>query len=742
MDFAYSRFLSLKSRAILPSILLTASLAHAQTTIADFNASTEIEDEVTALNLDAGSAGGSWTVNEAVHASQQARVAAYSDAAADIQVQLDGPRLPDRSTPFDYQLDLTTTVALDGSQVLSFDAAIRRSGAGASSERSGLVIGSDADGDLLFQLTIDGTDSSSRGTIGLVGQADSSEIVNFVGAGSSIAATDMSTIEIVLGAGTYDVIVDGTVAYTGIAYDATVTDLSRLVFTATGPDAGFAGYSIDNIALSSAGILPPAIEASRALIASGESTDLTITFDPTVSTATITLPAGSASNTDLKAIDAGDGSPNDGVVTITESPTADFTYQVNLTKTGLQPASSSLQVGVFTYSEPGDNSLSSAIKGDSPLFYYRFEEPPAAGFLFDSSGNGWHTNDITGSFGQGSSQGSVANAGECPGDVSILVPAQSEMNQSFTVCAVANNAIVGQAGNRHLFQLTDGSGTGRTILYFLGGSGVLSNASVVGEVLSDPTVTAVPDTTACLLHLVYDADTGDGTDVPEVRFYLNGQLLGTQVPVGTVLPNLGNWVLASGKTRDTNFLSGWIDEAAVFESVLSDVQIAAQGTAFFAAADPLLGFASDLDQVANAGDSVELTWKISDQATAVTLDGQTQPITPGTNSYTTTVNPTATTTYTLEVSGPGGPFTRQITVVVPGPVEAAQVTSIDHDDGNVTIDFSGSPLTTYSLFASSNLTDGFPSFIGNFVTDGAGSGTTGSFFGVGTSEFYRLEPAE
>lgn len=224
--------------------------------IADFNGSTPGEDN-SATNLDAGSAAGNWTVVQAGRVSSvggggQEKIEAYSDTSADNQFQMDGPRADKegglRSTPFDYRLALDSAVALDGSLVLSLDAAVRRSGgASATDDRNGLIRGLDASGDVLFELVIDGADASTRGTIGLVGEAASSEVISFVNPSSTPATTDMTTIEIALGASTFDVVVGGVTAYSGIAYTDTVTDLSEIQFTASGPDAGYAGYSIDNI---------------------------------------------------------------------------------------------------------------------------------------------------------------------------------------------------------------------------------------------------------------------------------------------------------------------------------------------------------------------------------------------------------------------------------------------------------------------------------------------------------------
>ena len=221
--------------------------------IADFNSSVAGTDpnSIDADNLDLGTVGGTWTVNQAAGAQsegggRQGKVEAYTDAPSDLQFQLDGPRLADRSIPFDYRLDLTSSVALNGTNTLSFDASGRRAGGVEAGRRDGLIRGLDATGDVLFELLIDGI-NATFGTIGLVGQSASAEAINTTTAGSTVATTDFTSIDISLGASNFDVIVGGNIAYSGIGYTSTVTDLSEIQFTGSGPDAGFAGYSIDNI---------------------------------------------------------------------------------------------------------------------------------------------------------------------------------------------------------------------------------------------------------------------------------------------------------------------------------------------------------------------------------------------------------------------------------------------------------------------------------------------------------------
>ena len=246
---------------LFATILLGGVVPVHASVIADFNESVAGGDlaSISAPNLNAGTAIGSWIVNQiGLQANDSGpgagKVQAYSDAADDNQFQFDGPRLTNRSIPFDYRLDLTSALALDGSHSLSFDALARRAGNSAdlSSTRNGLIRGLDTAGNILFELVIDGVGATTRGTIGLVGQPPSSEQIPFLAANNQPVTINMTTIEIVLGMTTFDVIVGGVPAYTGISYTDTVINLSELQFTGSGPDGGFAGYSIDNVTITAA----------------------------------------------------------------------------------------------------------------------------------------------------------------------------------------------------------------------------------------------------------------------------------------------------------------------------------------------------------------------------------------------------------------------------------------------------------------------------------------------------------
>ncbi len=524
----------------------------------------------------------------------------------------------------------------------------------------------------------------------------------------------------------------GGAAITGTG--TTIIDLSQPYYFKARTQAS-SGNAIQSVMLttSTAQFAAPTITASESLIVSGNSVDLNITFDASAESASLTTPAGS---TDLLAIDASDAVPNDGMVVVTDSPTSNFTYVVEAGKTGVTTLSASVDVLVVG-AEAADNDFSIAMKADSPLFYYRFEEAADSGYLTDSSGNGYHTTNISGDLiqGGGAVPGGMDLAGEMD-DVRIEIPATSEHSESFTLTAVLNSNNI-QAASKNLFAMTNGTGIGRSVVYLTNGH---FESFLDGSVTEIPVATMPDSQTSFLLHCVYDADPDGDTETEdqEMSIYIDGVFQGSAT-LGTVAANEGNWVLASNK-NNFQFFDGWFDEAAVFETALTDVQIAAHATAFFTAADPFLGFSSDLAEVAT-GDPVTLTWKISDLATAVTINGVAQDISSGGGVYTTTFNPTEDTSYEIIVSGPGGPFTETVDVTVTAPLTAPTITSITTNgvspDPQVTIEIQGTPNSVFEITYSADLVSGWE-YLDTISTDETGYGTK-TFPGEGTREFYRVE---
>jgi len=500
---------------------------------------------------------------------------------------------------------------------------------------------------------------------------------------------------------------------------------------------GSSGNVIQSVSLltSTSQFLSPTITSTSTLIELGDSIDLDITFDTSSDTASLATPGGAV---DLLALDSSDAGPNDGMVTVIESPTSNFTYEVTATKSGSPSLSSSVDVIVVDPSlEAPDNAFSTVVKADGPLFYYRFEEGANPEVLLDSSGNSFHvtSDNILGGVTFGSGPGGMQNAGDFGANTAILVPASSAMNESYTFSAVINldESLDGPLGN--ILSMANGTGTGRSLFYYgSGGFQTFADGNLV--FLSD--ADAVTEGMSCLVHVVFDSDPDDdpGTLESEMRVYVNGTQYGSPTALGAVAANTGDWILASNKNTPTQSLLGWLDEVAVFESELTDTQITDHATAFFAAADPLLGFTSDTAEI-TSGESVELTWKTSDQASVVTINGNPVDGGAGGGVYTMSFSPTTDTTYTIDVDGE----TREVMVTVLPPPAAPTIVSISVDGStppNVTIVIKGEPEASYDITASADLVTPFAGIGETISTDVNGDGST-TFPGVGTSEFYRVE---
>jgi hypothetical protein len=481
------------------------------------------------------------------------------------------------------------------------------------------------------------------------------------------------------------------------------------------------------------GITDSTLVPSDSLISVGDTIDLDITFDTTVDTAVLTTPGGVV---DLLALDAGDATPGDGTVVVIETPAFSFTYQVDVTKTGQTSENVSAEVVVVDPSLVADNALSTAIKADAPLFYYRFEEPVNTGHIIDYSGNGRHTDEIVGPLIQGGSSGGVGNAIRLNGNGGIRVPATRNMSLAYTFTAVVDLDEFPSSSLGNILSMSDGGSSvvGRSLLHTRP-SGLGTEMS--GGIINVADTSVLSSGRNAIIHMVSNPA---GVSGREVSIYVNGILYST-TPVGNVAGNNGNWLLGGNKTLAGDFLSGWIDEAAVFGTVLTEGQIAAQADAFFnSAEDAYFGFYADSLEVVT-GESGVLTFMISDQATAATLNGTAVDISAGAGAYPITINPTENTTYTLIVEGPGGPFTSMIDVTIVAPPTPPRITSIVSNGSTpptITLTIEGIPNTTYVVKASADLSDGFPTPLGTIVTDGAGVGTT-IFEGFGASEFYRVE---
>jgi len=298
----------------------------------------------------------------------------------------------------------------------------------------------------------------------------------------------------------------------------------------------------------------PTIIASTNPIEIGDSVNLDITYDPVVTTATLETPGGAL---DLIALDDGvtngDALANDGLVSLTDSPTSDHVYLVTTTAAGFADGTSDTTVFVVDPStEVADNAFSTAIKGDGPLFYYRYEEGAGSSVLLDSSGNGHHTTDILGNITLGAGPGGMQNAANFTAGSAIAVPASSAMDAPFTVSAVLNVPNFSGSGLSNIFSMTDGTDIGRS-LFFHDSTGFFTFIDGATTAL---TTEGLPDGVSCLVHATFDPDPDNDAATPEgeVRVFINGVEVGSPSAVNAIANNIGTWVLGSNKNLTSNSL--------------------------------------------------------------------------------------------------------------------------------------------------------------------------------------------
>jgi len=466
-----------------------------------------------------------------------------------------------------------------------------------------------------------------------------------------------------------------------------------------------------------------------------------ITFDPSATSAIFDVPG--AIDIDLLELDT-DG---DGIVQVIETATTNHLYELTLSRDGVDDTSTNVNVQVVDPAlEAPDNAFSSAVEADLPLFYYRFEEATGSAVLFDSSANGNHADNLSNiGLGNTPTPGGLGNTSSWTENGFIFVPATSDLTQSYTFMTMLNLDDFATLNNRRdILSMAQGTGVAGTALLAYNPNGFVT--AIGGGINTIADTSSLSSGDSCLVHFVYDSDP-DGdieTNGGEVRLYLNGVLAGSLT--ATSGANIGNWILASTQNLGNLTPLGSIDEAALFESALTEAQITAHSQAFFAAADPLLGFTSDVSEI-DFGEPVVLQWKVSDAANTVTINGSpVDGVTSG-GVFTTSFFPTENTTYTVEVNGT---ITSSVDIIVnpplvlPGPPVITSFSSDNANPPNITIEFSGIPNTDYILVSSPDLATGFDpvlNLISTTTTDASGVESF-SFIGIGSRNFYRVQEVE
>ena len=547
-------------------------------------------------------------------------------------------------------------------------------------------------------------------------------------AGVSVTGTAIITVN---PDSTYSVQIDGAAPSTGtLTAPFDFTETYHFYFFDQDTEFQTSLQSVTLETLPTAELSIPVISADDSLVEVDDTITFDITFDPSADTAILDIPG--AVDLDLLAEDT----DNDGIVQVTDTATVTHNYEVILTRTGVDDAMSSTEVIVVDpAAEAADNAFNLAIEADLPLFYYRFEDAADPDFLLDSSGNGHHTTTFAGPvLGTSPTPGGLGNASAWSESGFILAPVASELSESFTFVTMLNLSDFEGVDNRaDILSMAQGTGVAGGALLSYNGEGFVTLAGG-GAIDALTDASAYSSGNSCLVHFVYDADSdNDETTLGgEVRLYLNGELAGTLTATNGV--NTGNWIIASAQNLGNLSPQGFVDEAALFEAVLTEAQITAHNDAFLAAADPFLGFSAASPEIA-VGETAVLSWKLGDSATGVTIDGV-----PVTGTSLEIEDLTETTSFLIEVTGPGGPFTETVEVVVVAAPAGIVITSCSVDDSTppmVSIEFLAAPDTIYAVVASPDLSS-FDIDISDVVTDEFGVGSI-VFEGLGEAEFYRVE---
>jgi hypothetical protein len=246
---------------------------------------------------------------------------------------------------------------------------------------------------------------------------------------------------------------------------------------------------------------------------------------------------------------------------------------------------------------------------------------------------------------------------------------------------------------------------------------------------------------------------------PEIRWYIDGVLIDTTAdgvnpdgstynPAFTLESATGAWRIGTQKAANLNFWLGDMDEVVIYDKLLddpdgngdrTDSRVAIHANAWFSAGSGLFGIAAASESI-NEGGSTTLTIKAGADVTSVSVDQGIGTVVPVNGIVTIPVSPAATTTYTVTVESPGGTQMQSVTVtVVELPDAPPAISSVTMSGGNITLNFSGAPDTTYYVRSSSSL-DSFPTDLGTADTDAGGAGSVTLPLPANASrQFYRLQ---
>lgn len=410
-----------------------------------------------------------------------------------------------------------------------------------------------------------------------------------------------------------------------------------------------------------------------------------------------------------------------------------------------------------------DTAFSAAVRQDSPVAWFRFNEQSGSGLIVDSAENTAPHNGtpLTTSVSKGAS-GFVDGAASFDGAQGVIadrILSLGEVDTGFTIEAIVRaEPVAGGTANRAIVSQLDLNGTGRLIIS-VDESGTIR--SVLGAGVRKDADTKVPAQEWAHLVIVANAVTN------EIRWYVDGQPAGTSKdgknPDGTDFdPNLlleasnGAWTIGVHKTLTGNFWKGQIDEIVVYDTVLDEAtpaegadpnapadidtsRIVAHRNAWWSESSGVISTTVSANTI-NAGGSSEVSLRLGTDVTAVSIDHGVGNVQIIDGKATVTLNPTVTTTYSITVTGTSGSVTTTVTITVNAPASVTpQLVSWSRDGVNFILNISGAPGTTYYVRGSTDLLT-FPVDHGTVVTDGSGLGTATIAVDPGKAkEFFRVQ---
>jgi len=215
----------------------------------------------------------------------------------------------------------------------------------------------------------------------------------------------------------------------------------------------------------------------------------------------------------------------------------------------------------------GEEAYAEVVLSDEPVAYYRFEEEEGEVVIKDETGNGHDSISMTNAY-LGAS-GFIGRAVEFRGDGSIVLnlqmnPADPEGDGvgvglgDFSIELFINTP--DPTPTQVIVSQKNGSGMGRSNF-------LITNQGPLGTFMGGFTTASslIPEPNTWY-HVVMTYDGGMGAET--VRFYVNGELVGTGEPIAESAD--GYWVVGSHKGEGMQFYTGLVDELAFYDYRLDD----------------------------------------------------------------------------------------------------------------------------------------------------------------------------